>query len=89
MPKPLKYSFLFSPVIEKMENMSITPSNTLSNTPSNTLSNTPSNTLSNTPSKQQCPINSVIDTSDESPNPIEKPCKCIGKNKWVQYDGAC
>jgi hypothetical protein len=44
---------------------------------------------SNTSSKQQCPINSVIDTSDESPNPIEKPCKCIGKNKWVQLDGAC
>jgi len=81
MPKPLKYSFLFSPVIEKMDNMSISPSNA----PSNASSNAPSNT----PSKQQCPINSVIDTSDESPNPIEKPCKCIGKNKWVQYDGAC
>ena len=80
MPKPLRYSFLFSPVIEKMENMSNTPSNT----PSNIISSTPSNS-----SKQQCPINSVIDTSDESPNPIEKPCKCIGKNKWVPIDGAC
>ena len=69
MPKNLKYSFLTTTVIEKMDNISISPSNT--------------------PSKQQCPINSVIDTSDESPNPIEKPCKCIGKNKWVQLDGSC
>ena len=89
MPKPLKYSFLFSPVIEKMDNMSISPSNAPSNASSNAPSNASSNAPSNTPSKQQCPINSVIDTSDESPNPIEKPCKCIGKNKWVQYDGAC
>jgi hypothetical protein len=90
MPRNIKYSFLSPKVIEKMENMSISPS--LSNVPSNTkftTSNILFNAPSNAPSNQQCPVNSVIDTSDESPNPIEKPCKCVGKNKWIQIDGAC
>lgn len=47
------------------------------------------NTNINVPSTTVCPPNSFLDLENDSPNPIEKPCHCIGKNKWIQTDGSC
>jgi len=36
-----------------------------------------------------CPANSYLDTVNKSPQPQQKPCHCIGTNKWIPVNGSC
>ena len=81
MPKPVKYSYVQKndlPAKNIVEHMSSAP----------VFKNTDFFTSTDT-TNLACPVNSYLDTVNESPNPQQKPCHCVGTEKWIPIDGSC